>query len=517
MMKTTLKDGCPPEEELDDLRAFREQILAGWQRLFEEKPTGAKRNFSLRDMKTAVELLPGKSLDTRPCGGAWRHDMERLLTPTSLEDLGEFQIGETVDFLSLLGDPHHELLPYHVSVATRSVLAVQHEEGFSPTTAPFMFVGQRQHVHRVVAVPWDLASEMAETLPEAQDVGPVLMIQMTGRCGSTVLSKAMEWLEVGCQSVSEPEVVTDIHEMLERGLCSREEAVKMLRAVLLFMVHQRRLAQPDKQIVVIKNRSLSCCWRHCELLPEALPGVKQVFQWRTLEDVVGSFHVAVESATISENTRRLQRHGMDRLAWAFNGSPIVPCMQRMVKTMISDPSLTPQGDLYEGDLDVWKFVKHGSLGYQTLRCMLCAHVSAILGRRGLWAYSLSYEDLMLRKSECVKDLLQSLGWLHLVPSHEILGTEEGNKVFLKDAHSGGGLAKAAGSTVGGDQQHIKKVHVAVKGDPRDRDNAHLPSWQAKIVRDLMEQHRPLHELGYDLKVAGFPQTSMTQVARTGGA
>eukprot|EP00409_Alexandrium_fundyense_P009359 CAMPEP_0195043762 /NCGR_PEP_ID=MMETSP0347-20130606/5721_1 /TAXON_ID=2932 /ORGANISM="Alexandrium fundyense, Strain CCMP1719" /LENGTH=50 /DNA_ID=CAMNT_0040071241 /DNA_START=1 /DNA_END=150 /DNA_ORIENTATION=- len=50
----------------------------------------------------------------------------------------------------------------------------------------------------------------------------------------------MEGLDVGCQSVSEPEVITDIHEMLERGLCSREDALLALRAVLLLLVHQRR-------------------------------------------------------------------------------------------------------------------------------------------------------------------------------------------------------------------------------------------------------------------------------------
>merc|ERR1712039_700492 len=117
----------------------------------------------------------------------------------------------------------------------------------------------------------------------------------------------MGWLEVGCQSVSEPVAVTDIHDMLERGLCSREEAVLALRTVLLLLVHQRRQAQPDKPIIVIKNRSLSCCWRHCELLPEALPGIKQIFQWRTMEDVVGSFHAVVEAGTVSATTRSLQR------------------------------------------------------------------------------------------------------------------------------------------------------------------------------------------------------------------
>lgn len=502
----------PPEEELDDLRAFREVVLVGWQSLFEH-PRGARRklDFSL-DVATAVELLPGKSLDTRPDGTPWRHDMERLLTPASLEDLGDVCIGEAVeDFLPLLHDTMYETLPYHVSVATRSILAVQHEPGFRPTTAPFMFVGQRQHVRRVFALPWTLAMQLTETLPEAQELGPVLVIQMTGRCGSTVLSKAMEWLDVGCQSVSEPEIVTDIHEMLERGLCDREEAVKVLRAALLMLVHQRRKAQPDKPMVIIKNRSLSCCWRHCELLPEALPGVKQVFQWRNLEDVVGSFHVAVEAATVSPTTRLLQRFGRDSLVWSLNGSPVVLCMKRMVKTMREDPALASPL-MSESHLHVDEFKKHGSLGFQALRCMLCAHASAVLGQKGLWSYILSYEDLMERRSACVKDLLDGLGWLHLVPNSKILGTEEGNKVFLKDAHSGGGLTKASGSTLGGDTRHLQAT--AKRATAERRDNAHLSAWQAEIVHNLFAQHQGLGRFGYDLSLASSVPTAM---AAAGGA
>merc|ERR1712151_1433519 len=185
-------------------------------------PLGARRNFttSFENFTTAVELLPGKNLDTRPDGRPWLNDLERCVAPASLEDLGDFRVGEVLDFLALLRDSSHETLPYHVSVATRSIVAVQHEQGFTPTKAPFMFVGQRQRVQRVLALPWAVATQLTEMLPEAKELGPVLVIQMTGRCGSTVLTKAMEWLDVGCQSISEPTIFADVHDMLERGLCT---------------------------------------------------------------------------------------------------------------------------------------------------------------------------------------------------------------------------------------------------------------------------------------------------------
>jgi len=332
----------------------------------------------------------------------------------------------------------------------------------------------------------------------------------------------MEWLEVGCQSVSEPEVVTDIHEMLERGLCSRADAVQALRTVLLLLIHQRRRAQPDKPMIVIKNRSLSCCWRHCELLPQALPEVKQMFQYRRLEDVIGSSHVATEANMVSNTARLAHQCVQDRLLWMLNGSPIVTFMRRMVKTMEEDPAIAwaPTDQACGGglklDIDVQKFVACGSLGFQTLRNVLAAHASVVLGRKGLWACTLSYEDLKDRKSACIADLLRELGWLHLVPDPQKLGTPEGDKVFSKNAHSGGGHSRVGGSTLGGDARHLQIIKQQRHGAIA---NAHLPSWQAEIVRELLAQHKPLQVMDYDLSAIDAKSKSLSATARPqlGGA
>jgi len=37
-----------------------------------------------------VELVPAKSVDTRPCGNKWRSEYERAMTPISLDDLGSW-------------------------------------------------------------------------------------------------------------------------------------------------------------------------------------------------------------------------------------------------------------------------------------------------------------------------------------------------------------------------------------------------------------------------------------------
>jgi hypothetical protein len=106
--------------------------------------------------------------------------MDRFLTSPSLDDLGHFSLGAAVkDVKAVIEDTVCNAMPYCICPATRTISVVQHEPGFSPTDAPFMFVGQRQSVKRIVAVPWQQAIDLAESLPEARDMGPVLLIQMT--------------------------------------------------------------------------------------------------------------------------------------------------------------------------------------------------------------------------------------------------------------------------------------------------------------------------------------------------
>jgi len=486
------------EQDLDLVTTFREVVLAGWASALRPRPHGMRSSYHVGPLEESRELVPSKSLDSRPDGSSWLGSMDRILTPLSLDDLGCFSLGPAVgDVRAVIEDTVCNAMPYCICPATRTISIVQHEPGFSPTQAPFMFVGQRQSVKRIVAVPWQQAIDLAESLPEAKDMGPVLLIQMTGRCGSTVLTKALEWLDVGCQSVSEPDFFAHVHEMLERGLCSREEAVRVLRAAVLMMVHQRRCAHPDKQVVVIKNRTLAPTWRSCELMPEALPEVKQLFQWRTVEDVIGSFNAATESNMVSGSAKYLAQRSMDGVFWPLNGSPAVRWMERTEKALREDPLLVLPG-LELAEKSAQHFAGHGALGFLTFMSIVDSHVAVALGQRGLFAHTLKYEYLMERKSAAVRELLEALGWLHLVPNASVLGTPDADQVFLRDAHAGGGLAKGNGTTLGGDSRQLERSRLAAASGQGARENAHLPQHRAEVVRELMGRHELLQRRGYNL-------------------
>jgi len=290
---------------------------------------------------------------------------------------------------ALLADPNFVVLPYCVSFATRTLVLVQHERGFDPVGSEgegsaFLFTAQRERVRKVVALSWGLAMEVADSLPvllpqhcapfaEAAHGGPahgglavgtaeategspeedppsavppqvppplgagVLFLQSTGRCGSTVLCKALGWLGIAPTVLSEPDFFGDVHEGLERGLVRRGEAVALLRCCLVLCLYRRRCVDNQKAnngtgggggsssgsgssvvaspLVVVKPRSLAGVWRTCALLPEALPGCQQVMLWRRADDVAASFDAAVAAGMPSPLTRRLHSWGLDHHLW----------------------------------------------------------------------------------------------------------------------------------------------------------------------------------------------------------
>ena len=181
------------EEELshplDYIRCFREVGLVSLQsRLFEPRATFPACHVpgDSAKIENSIEILPSKCLNTRPNKKPWKNGFDRVCTPLSLEDLGPFRHGPTVNILGLLGDRQRVVLPYHISGAVQALIFVQHHPGYNPMEASFLFVGQRQAVAQIVAVPWCEAIENAETLPEARRLGPVLFVSTLGCIGYRV-------------------------------------------------------------------------------------------------------------------------------------------------------------------------------------------------------------------------------------------------------------------------------------------------------------------------------------------
>jgi hypothetical protein len=78
-------------------------------------------------------------------------------------------------------------------------------DGVDPAGTPFFYLTQYQEAKRLIAVPYETLHALADDLPDPD----LTIVYSTGRCGSTLLSRALAELD-GVRSVSEPDALNDI-------------------------------------------------------------------------------------------------------------------------------------------------------------------------------------------------------------------------------------------------------------------------------------------------------------------
>ena len=246
-----------------------------------------------------------------------------------------------------------------------------------------------------------------------------------------------------CQFVTESDWFCDVHIALERAACSTQEATDVLRAALLFTIHRLRSEDPSKPFIIFTQRSLTSVWRTCPLLHEALPGAKQVLQWQRIDNVIASFDEATRVYMICPFARAMHKSGAEWKLWKNGGNQrethgIGRLLRRMTKEMAEDPlialdvarlqdvaasrdsddELDQQPWLLSIDsrMDTSQFAHRGILGFGALSCIYSFHVSAALAPSGVWAATMSYEELLEHKSHAILDLLEEIGFVRYISS-----------------------------------------------------------------------------------------------------
>jgi hypothetical protein len=115
-----------------------------------------------------------------------------------------FRVSEvgTVPAATVLGD-HVEL--YCLDDARGEALFVDTGEDVDLAGAPFFYLAQYRAARRLLAVPYDTLHALADGLPDPRPI----FVHSTGRCGSTLLSRALTAVP-GVRSLSEPDVYSDL-------------------------------------------------------------------------------------------------------------------------------------------------------------------------------------------------------------------------------------------------------------------------------------------------------------------
>lgn len=167
---------------------------------------------------------------------------------------------------------------YSFDDETRSAVFVETSPEVDLTSAPFYYLAQKEHAQRVFTVPYEAFNALAEELP---DPSRVVLLHSVGRCGSTLLCKALG--ELGeVTTISEPDAYTCAVGMREPDGSRDAELTGLLRSATRFLGQYAA----SEDVLLLKFRGW--CLEVADLLHRALPHAHALFLTRDLEGWIRS-------------------------------------------------------------------------------------------------------------------------------------------------------------------------------------------------------------------------------------
>jgi len=194
---------------------------------------------------------------------------------TSLADF-ELAPGGSIAVESLVDDPRFSL--YCLDQDNQRAIFSALPDGVDPLTAPFLYQAQFDHAEYLVTVPYADFLKLAAQLPP----GPKLLcLHNIGRCGSTVMSRALNEIE-GLRSLSEPDALTAFIGL--RSLPNAEQR-DLLRACVAWLARPAIIGDAAQVVIKFRNQAVAVLDRYVESLPEE----QHLFMYRNVIDWLASF------------------------------------------------------------------------------------------------------------------------------------------------------------------------------------------------------------------------------------
>ncbi|MDQ1159504.1 hypothetical protein QE385_003901 [Sphingomonas sp. SORGH_AS 950] len=265
------------------------------------------------------------------------------------------------DARALLARP--SVTPYCIDPISGDVLLVETPDDLDLTSMPFVYEAQYRYATRIHALPMESLVTIAEEMPPP----PVaLLIHSTGRCGSTLLARALRSLDV--TTWSEPDVFSQLAML---GRPENKEAVAAIRS--LYGAFLRIFTRGHTAPVAFKLRSLSC--EHAAYIASAAPSSRSLFLYR-------------EATAVARSYARLT--GRPLATWVLSDD------ERQAWSVIA-PILRER----EGPVD----------GYDLMAMLWAGPVRHYLdeGRAAHWLGALDYDDFVRHPQDSLAMVLTAIG------------------------------------------------------------------------------------------------------------
>ena len=166
--------------------------------------------------------------------------------------------------------------PYCLDDEHRRVLFAQLPAGVDLAAAPFCYLEQYRSAERFIAVPYEVVHRLADGLPDPD----LTMVYSTGRCGSTLLSRALNAVD-GVRSYSEPDVLSDLATLRHWEPGRDEEYARLLGSCV-------RLLGRDTGTLAVKPRGGGI--HLADLVSARFPAAHNLFLYRNAERWMESMH-----------------------------------------------------------------------------------------------------------------------------------------------------------------------------------------------------------------------------------
>lgn len=322
-------------------------------------------------------------------------------TTGSHASLKDFSVepGETVSAEIVCANPALSL--YCLDQTTGQAVFVELPPDVDLARAPLFYMTQYQRAKRLVVVPFDTFRRLARELPSVERL---IMIYMTGRSGSTLLSHLLNTVDV-VRSFSEPHVATHfVHLRCAEGL-PESELHELLDSAVRFL--SKPVPFKASSVLALKLRSEGT--QLMELFQAVFPQARNLFSYRDAFGFVRSF------SRIFTRGRDPAPTPVDRFVATFRQfstydvTPLLSCL---------DPGTTALSTVQF--LTVWWMA--------TLEWYLAQQA------RGIPALAVRYDDLNNRREQVVGAVFEYCG----LPTAAM---PQALEVFAHDAHAGTPLAR----------------------------------------------------------------------------
>jgi hypothetical protein len=170
---------------------------------------------------------------------------------------------------------------YCLDNAKREAIFVEFPTSVRLTDAGFVYLRQYEEAVRLLALPYEDLARLAVRLPPPDRF---IMIYMTGRCGSTLLSHAFNCVD-GVVSLSEPDAPIGLVDF-QRDQSLHPEEMRRLFDATVRLLYRRDGRLPCTCVLKMRNESIQIA----DLIQATYPQARNLFAYRDAVGFVGSMY-----------------------------------------------------------------------------------------------------------------------------------------------------------------------------------------------------------------------------------